>query len=467
VFAERSLALEPGNARALWLKGGALFNLGRAAPALECLEAAAAADSQRAEYLATLARVAEELGRHDVVARACRSAVALDDQDGETWFRLAAAEARLARFEAARRALAEAIAENPARPGALFLEAWIEEGLGNKPRAITLYQEHLEIHPRDQVTRRRLVGLLVETRREAEAYREAQIVSRAAPRDPDALAVEADLAFKVGRTAEAARALERLASLAPDDPENVRQRVEVLARNRRASDALGLAQSWSARHEGDYRGAMLLARARFLTGEGDAALAEARRAVDLAPDSLAPRLLLGRLCQMHKRWAEASEVWSEVRSRDPSRPGVGLDLAYCREQLGDIEGAEQAAREVLAVEPGNPSALNFLGYMLADHNLKLEEAEQLIQKAVEQEPDNGAFVDSMGWVYFRLGRLAEARRELERAAFLTGGDATVCEHLGDVYKELQLNELAREQYRRSLTSDRSNGRVQSKLDELR
>jgi len=76
-------------------------------------------------------------------------------------------------------------------------------------------------------------------------------------------------------------------------------------------------------------------------------------------------------------------------------------------------------------------------------------------------------VDSMGWVYYRLGRLAEARRELERAVSLTGGDAIVCEHLGDVYKELRLIELAREQYRRSLAGDGSNARVRSKLDGLR
>jgi len=411
--------------------------------------------------------VAEEQDRHDVAARAWRGVVAIDDRDGEAWFRLAAAEARNARFEAAKRALAEAVAENPDRPGALFLEGWIEEGLGNGPRAISLYQEHLKAHPRDDPTRRRLVTLLAEAGRPAEAYREAQIVTRARPGDLDALAVEADLAFKAGRPSEAAKAIERMASLSPDDHENVRQRVEVLARNRRGREAVQLAESWAARHDGDSRGPMLLARAHFLSGDREAGLAEARRAVALEPDSLPPRLLLGRLCQIAGRWAEAADVWTEVRRIAPSRPGVGLDLAYCREQSGDLAGAEQAAREVLGVEPGDPRALNFLGYLLADHNLKLGEAETLIRKAVEQEPDNGAYVDSMGWVYFRLGRLADARKELERAVILTGGDAVVCEHLGDVYKEMRLIELARAQYRKSLAADSSNVRVQSKLDGLR
>jgi Tfp pilus assembly protein PilF len=71
----------------------------------------------------------------------------------------------------------------------------------------------------------------------------------------------------------------------------------------------------------------------------------------------------------------------------------------------------------------------------------------------------------MGWVLYRLGRLAEARVQLERAVDLTGGDPIVCEHLGDVYKDLKLNDLARKLYRRSLEKDSSNSRVRAKLEE--
>src|SRR5262249_35588660 len=110
---------------------------------------------------------------------------------------------------------------------------------------------------------------------------------------------------------------------------------------------------------------------------------------------------------------------------------------------------------------------NFLGYLLADHNLKLDEAETLVRKAIEQEPDNGAYVDSMGWVYFRLGRLEDARRELERAVVLTGGDPVVCEHLGDGYKQLRLIDSARERERKGRAADRSNPGAGSRLDGLR
>jgi len=118
-------------------------------------------------------------------------------------------------------------------------------------------------------------------------------------------------------------------------------------------------------------------------------------------------------------------------------------------------------------EPENPTALNFLGYLWADHDRNLEEAVELIVRAIAQDPDNGAFIDSLGWAYYRLGRLGEARVQLERAVRLTGGDAVVREHLADVYNALQLNDLAREQYRLSLAADPNNRRVRAKLEGLR
>ena len=185
------------------------------------------------------------------------------------------------------------------------------------------------------------------------------------------------------------------------------------------------------------------------------------------PDSLAPRVLLARLYQGRDRFGDAEQVWKDAAGKFPDRLELILDLALCREKLGDIDGAEQSVREALRREPENPTVLNFLGYLLADHNRRLDEALGMIRRAVEKDPDNGAFVDSMGWVYYRLGRLQDARKELERAVNLTGGDAVVHEHLGDVYKDLRLLDLARDQYRKSLARDAANNRVRTKLSGIR
>jgi Flp pilus assembly protein TadD len=153
-----------------------------------------------------------------------------------------------------------------------------------------------------------------------------------------------------------------------------------------------------------------------------------------------------------------------LRALAPRDPSLLLDLGFCREQSGDLAGALQAGRDALAIAPDAPSVLNFLGYMLADHDRDLPEAGQLIRRAVEQDPDNGAYVDSMGWLLFRQGSLERARAELERALVLTGGDPVIHEHLGDVYNELKLFDMARQQYRQSLAGDAGNRRVRNKLE---
>jgi Flp pilus assembly protein TadD len=243
--------------------------------------------------------------------------------------------------------------------------------------------------------------------------------------------------------------------------------IGVLGRHDQGSRAEAVAGGWMQSHPADPQAFMMGARAAVAANRTPLAIERAQRAVALAPDSLAPIALLARVYQGAKRWSEAESVWAAAAVRFPSESGVALDLAFCREQRGDLAGAEQAARDVLAREGENPTALNFLGYLLADHNRNLEEAERLIRRAVAQEPENGAFVDSMGWVYFRLGRLEEARAQLERAVTLTGGDPVVHEHLGDVYKELHFMDLAQEQYRLSLAGDASNKRVRTKLSQAR
>ena len=463
--AEQVLQREPRNARALWLKGGALFNLGRAPEALAALQGAVAADSGQAEYWKTLAHVAELLDRVDWVVRGWRHAVELDLTDGEAWFQLAAAEARLGHFAAADSMLGEATALNPARPGALFLAGWIQEGLGHEEEAVRLYAQHLEIHHGDQATRRRLVGLLARAGRLEEAYREAGILRRARPADPDAIGAEADLALGLGLVARGEELLRQLVRADPDEPSGLLRVADILARRGRGTEAGARVEAWAGTHPRDHRGPLLVARARAQVGDTTGALAAARRAVEMAPDSLAPRFVLGGLLQASRQYAAAESVWEDLVRRGPALARVGLDLAFCREQRGETEGAVRAAREVLAVYPDDATALNFLGYLFADHDRDLEEAEALVRRALSQDPDNGAYVDSMGWVYYRLGRLSEARRELERAVELTGGDALVREHLGDVYNGLGLRELAREQYRQSLSRVPDNPRVRAKLSE--
>jgi Flp pilus assembly protein TadD len=130
------------------------------------------------------------------------------------------------------------------------------------------------------------------------------------------------------------------------------------------------------------------------------------------------------------------------------------------EKQKKLQEAEAEFRKVLSANPDNASALNYLGYMLADRDLRLQEAHQLIARAVELEPQNGAFLDSLGWVKFRLGRLEEAETLLRQALQRVSRDPIVHDHLGDVYFQQGKLREAIGQWERSLKEWEASSRAE-------
>ena len=90
----------------------------------------------------------------------------------------------------------------------------------------------------------------------------------------------------------------------------------------------------------------------------------------------------------------------------------------------------------IKLDPHHADALNYLGYSYADRGIKMDQALLLTKQAVALKPDNGYYVDSLGWAYFKSGMLTEALAELKRAAALVGDDPVIYEHLGDIYAKM-------------------------------
>ncbi|HEV7670383.1 MAG TPA: tetratricopeptide repeat protein [Thermoanaerobaculia bacterium] len=178
-------------------------------------------------------------------------------------------------------------------------------------------------------------------------------------------------------------------------------------------------------------------------------------------------LAAAQVYQRLERYPEGLPILTRLTEAKPdSAPGWFL-LGAALERTGDHERAVAAFRHALTLEPDFHSALNYLGYLWADRGENLDEALTLILRAVALDPENGAYVDSLGWVRYRLKEYAQARGLLERAARLMPKDASVQEHLGDLYKTTGEVALAREAYRRALALESENAdQVKRKLTEL-
>lgn len=178
-------------------------------------------------------------------------------------------------------------------------------------------------------------------------------------------------------------------------------------------------------------------------------------------------MLAAEACQREERFERSVSYLERVVAGEdePLQALFWLGAAY--ERTGRKNEAESQFRRFLEVQPDSAPALNYLGYMWADDGENLDEAIELVERAVALDPDNGAYIDSLGWAYFKVGKYDEARVNLERAVELVGEDAVVLEHLGDLYEAVGDRQQAVELYRRALRLDAENARqVKTKLRRL-
>ena len=202
--------------------------------------------------------------------------------------------------------------------------------------------------------------------------------------------------------------------------------------------------------ESGLHGRAMAREAELLFRAGDAEAAE-RALLPLRQSSSLPDLLLAAetLNRLERYETVIPLLRRASRQHDDSVEVLFL-LGAALERRGRSLEAEKEFQEILSRDRDFAPALNYLGYMWAEEGRNLEQAVELVTRAVELEPNNGAFVDSLGWALFKLGDYENARGYLERAAELVRDDAVVFEHLGDLYHAVGELQRARQEYRKAL-----------------
>jgi Flp pilus assembly protein TadD len=165
-------------------------------------------------------------------------------------------------------------------------------------------------------------------------------------------------------------------------------------------------------------------------------------------------LSYAQIYERSKRYTEAEEAARKAESlaaRPAENELAWLILGAIFERQKQYEKAEEEFKKVIDVNPKNGMVLNYYGYMLADRGVRLDEARDLIQRALEQEPYNGAYLDSLGWAYYKENKLDQAELTLRKAVERESHDPTIREHLGDVLARQGRMDLAVAEWEKSLT----------------
>ncbi|MCX7888890.1 MAG: tetratricopeptide repeat protein [Rhodobacteraceae bacterium] len=207
-------------------------------------------------------------------------------------------------------------------------------------------------------------------------------------------------------------------------------------------------------------------------GRPDAAIEVLRQLAKARPDIAVVWSNLGDLLRRQGRHQEAVAAYDRAiglfSSEQPGQWGIYFARGIAHEQMDDLTAADADFLMALKLNPDQPQVLNYLGYSYVERRINLEQALDMIRRAVRAEPDSGAIVDSLGWALYRLGRYDEAVVEMEKAISLMPSDPVLNDHLGDVYWAVGRRREAEFQWRRALSfepnEDTETERIRRKLE---
>jgi tetratricopeptide (TPR) repeat protein len=240
-----------------------------------------------------------------------------------------------------------------------------------------------------------------------------------------------------------------------DEEQSARASVHIIETHRLAREVAKAYEEAKAAVQKHPKDRNLLAMYGYVAADAGKSAEAERVARDLVKDNKDREawLTLAQVYERTKNFSEMGKALDEAEKLSgdkEEKEGVYFMRGAMYEKMKKHDLAEAEFRKVLASNPNNSSASNYLGYMLADRNVRLAEAYDLIRKAVDLDPQNGAYLDSLGWVYFRMNKLTEAEEYLKRALEKTSRDPTVHDHLGDVYMQQGRLKDAISQWERSV-----------------
>lgn len=384
----------------------------------------------------------QRFGRLAEAERAFRTAVELFPEYSDAVVDLARLLVADGRFEDADAVLSALLSREGEFAEALFMAANLYAELGRNERAIDLLEER-----RPQLTRRAVVLL-------GRLYYDTG-------RYDDAFTTFETLYHEEKPTAELARVLGEV-SLKGGHPERAlhyyREAIGVEPSNFRNYLALFFVSSDQFRERDEYI-------IELQPGEIQSLLDDA--AARVGDDDLDGLYVVGIAYQAVDDYVSSRRLLERALKLAPEDHRVLLGLAGVLEKLGRYADAETHIVKLHGLRPDDPAVCNFYGYLLTLMEQDLDKAEQLIRTALLLEPDNGYYVDSLGWLYYVRGNYRKAVEQLEKASELAAGDPVILEHLGDAYWSLQSYRKALAAYEKSLDLRGQSSEILEKIQAAR
>jgi len=456
---EPVLEREPEQAEAAYLLSQAKLGAGDLDAAAKSLDTVIALEPQFTRALIDRADVALRQRRFDEAAAAFGKASAAMPDRLDLKLRQASALLRAGKPDAARDLLETVERDRGDDARVPFLLVDVERARHDYQRAERAARRVIELEP-DRVTGYHALAQVLADRREHRAIVDAlgpaitRLEGKEDSRALAALRASIGVAYLQLREFDAGiAAIDRARRDGGADPALDALRVQARLEADRVAEALAVVAEARREDPASERLLGLEAEARLRHGERDRAFALYQQAIDADGSDVDTHIAFAGLLLEAKEFKRAETVLSAARARFPSETAVPFQLGAVFEEQARYEDAERAFRDALLIDPKHAPSLNYLGYMLAEHSRKLDEAVKLLHEAVDLDPYNGSYLDSLGWAYFKRGAFDKAKTYLLRAGDQLPRNSVIQDHVGDLLFAMSDRSGAVAAWRRALDGD--------------
>jgi tetratricopeptide (TPR) repeat protein len=426
--------------------GAAFDQLKQPKDAIAAYQRAADMDPGDAATLDSLAQALQNDGQLDEALKEFKQLAEADPENVEPWVHISDIQRRKGKYEDALTTIRKARKIDPNSLEAGYGEGLLLDVLGRFDESAQTYEKMVEVtsHANGAYTAEEKNSRSIFLERLAGVYQEQNKVDQAIATYQKMIELGGDQAL---RGLEGQVETYGTAKMYDKAVDASRKAVDVAAKaatNSKDPDLKGKVIDLK----------LMLAGALVEDGKNDDGVNLAKSLLDNTDHDRAIWLRLGQFYTQMRRWKDADDAYvkaSALSTRKEDKTYLFFLKGALAERQKHYEPAEQFFKQALDLDPASAMTLNYYGYMLADKATRLPEALKLIRKAVEIEPMNGAYLDSLGWVYFKMGNYELAEENLRQAVDRDQSDPTVHDHLGDLYEKTGRIRLAAAQWELSLS----------------
>jgi tetratricopeptide (TPR) repeat protein len=354
----------------------------------------------------------------------------------------------------------------PGNPTVIQIYAILLQLNGKKKQAVKTYEQLYRLNPADE----QLTAQMVELYRQVGSLDEALSLIDEMLGSTSSPALEMQktlLLWELKRFDEASDLLRKLVSQYPESDRVKYMYAVSVERKEKYEEAIEAYNDIAVGSEFHYRALFRIVVILSTQKKYEEAISRSQALLEHPKVEWDAFRLLGGVYADAKQYKEAVTAFSDGYEKFPDNHRLLFLKGVYQEKAEDIDGCIETMRLVIKNDPTNSSAYNYLGYLFADRGENLKEAERLIKKALELKPKDGFYLDSLGWVYFRMGQYNQAKPVLEKALKLQPKEGVILEHLGDVVGATGDKKKAQEYYLKALKEnldDKDRKRVESKLE---